>query len=176
MRRSPGPRGPLAVASLADGAALALHAVAVVFVVFVVLFGGARPAACASRDRRFFNARLGLGLEAPGGWTLSLHTGYAEILCVLLHPDGSRISLAEASTKAADARGLAEESRRGIEAQHFTIARIAAGPRGGVLLEARDGSRAELRQLYLVRPAGGGKAQGVVLTLSTRPETLTPRP
>jgi hypothetical protein len=132
-----------------------------------------QAASGASRERRFFSARLGVGVDAPTGWTLSLHTGYPEILCVILHPDGSRISLSAAVTKAADAKALAEESRRGLEAQHLSITRVGPGPRGGVLLEARGAGRpTELRQLYIVRPVGGGKSQGVVLTLSTRTELL----
>jgi hypothetical protein len=130
-------------------------------------------AAAAPRDRRFFNAKQGVGVDAPPGWALSEQTGYPEILVVLLHPDGSRISLSAALTKAADAKALAEQSRRGLEAQHLAIASVAAGPRGGVLLEARGGARAaRLRQLYLVRAVGAGKSQGIVVTLSTRAETL----
>ncbi len=140
----------------------------------VVVLLCARGATGAARERRFFSARHGVGIEAPAGWTLSLHTGYPEILCVLLHPDGSRISLSVAPTKAADAKALAEQSRRGLEAQHLAVSRIVAGPRGGVLVDAHGaaGRDAELRQLYIVRPAGGGKSQGVVLTLSTHAETL----
>jgi hypothetical protein len=147
----------------------------VAFVLFVLLAGGgARVASGASRDRHFFSARQGVGLEAPMGWTLSLHTGYPEILCVLLHPDGSRISLSVAPTKAADGQALAEQSRRGLEAQHLAVSRIVAGPRGGVLVDAHGTTHgAALRQLYLARPAGAGKTQGIVLTLSTRTETLT---
>jgi hypothetical protein len=147
-------------------AALVLTAVAVVV--------AARTATGASRERRFFSARQGVGVEAPLGWTLSLHTGYPEILCVLLHPDGSRISLSAAPTKLADAKALVEQSRPGLEAQHLTIGRVAQGPRGGLLLEAQGagGKDAALRQLYIVRPGGAGKLQGVVLTLSTRAATL----
>jgi hypothetical protein len=150
-------------------------ALAVVVTVVVVLAGGgARFVSGASRDRRFFSARQGVGLEAPTGWALSLHTGYPEILCVLLHPDGSRISLSVAPTKASDGRALAEQSRRGLEAQHLAVSRIVAGPRGGVLVDAHGTTThgTELRQLYLARPAGAGKIQGIVLTLSTRTETL----
>lgn len=92
---------------------------------------------------------------------------------MLLHPDGSRISLSATLTKAADGRALAEQSRRGLEAQHLAIASVAAGPHGGVLLEARgEAHDTRLRQLYLVRAAGTGKSQGIVVTLSTRAETL----
>jgi hypothetical protein len=149
---------------LARSAALALCALAVLL--------DARPAASASRERRFFSARQGVGIEAPSGWTLSLHTGYPEILCVLLHPDGSRVSLSAAPTKAPDAKALAEQSRKGLEAQHLAVAKVADGPRGGVLVEARGPKEVELRQLYLVRPAGPGKYQGVVVTLSTHAATL----
>ena len=136
-----------------------------------VLVGSA--AGAATLERRFFSARLGVGVEAPVGWTLSLHTGYPEILVVLRHPDGSRISLSAASTTAADAHALVEQSRRGLEAQHLAITRVAAGPRGGLLVDTRSvGRAAELRQYYLVRAAGAGKRQGVVLTLTTRTETL----
>ena len=90
---------------------------------------GTLAAMGASRERRFFSARQGVGVEAPLGWTLSLHTGYPEILCVLLHPDGSRISLSASATKAADAKALAAALRRGLEAQHLTITRVADGPR-----------------------------------------------
>ena len=139
----------------------------------VALFAIARDAAGGSRERRFFSAREGVGIDAPGGWTLSLHTGYPEILCVLLHPDGSRISVSAALTKAADAKALAEQSRKGLEAQHLVIAKVVDGPRGGVLLEARGaGKDTELRQLYLVRGAGAGKRQGIVVTLSTHAATI----
>jgi hypothetical protein len=135
---------------------------------------GTLAAMGASRERRFFSARQGVGVEAPLGWTLSLHTGYPEILCVLLHPDGSRISLSAAPTKVVSAQALVEQSRRGLEAQHLAIARVGDGPRGGMLLEAHGagGKDAALRQLYIVRPAGAGKLQGVVLTLTTRAATL----
>jgi hypothetical protein len=146
--------------------------VLVVFAAFALI--GTRAATGASRERRFFSARQGVGVEAPLGWALSLHTGYPEILCVLLHPDGSRISLSAAPTKVANAQALAEQSRRGLEAQHLSIARVGQGPRGGVLLEAQGtgGRDAALRQLYVVRPAGAGKLQGVVVTLTTRAATL----
>jgi hypothetical protein len=165
MCRPPRLRGTLAL-----GALVALGSLGAAV---VVPLWGARALADASRERRFFSARQGVGVEAPMGWTLSLHTGYPEILCVLLHPDGSRISLSAALTKVADARALAEQSRRGLEAQHLAITRLGPGPRGGVLVEAHGAARAaELRQLYLVRPMGVGKSQAVVLTLSTRSETL----
>jgi hypothetical protein len=124
----------------------------------------------ANKERRYFNARLGVGLEAPTGWSLSLHTGYGNVLATLLHPGGSRISLAVDRTKAKDAAALAADSRPGLAAQGMTVDRVAPGPRGGVLLEARLARRSQaLRQLYVVRDldAARGDRQAVVLTLST---------
>lgn len=150
---------------------IALPVVATLALALVALDWGA--AGAASRDRRFFSARHGVGVEAPTGWALSQHTGYPEIIVVLLHPDGSRISVSVAPTKAADARQLAEESRKGLEAQHLVIGRVGPGPHGGVLVDAKNAARAsELRQLYFVRPIGGGKRQAVVLTLVARSDAL----
>ncbi|HVV52329.1 MAG TPA: hypothetical protein VHO06_21860 [Polyangia bacterium] len=133
--------------------------------------------ATANRDRRFFSARAGVGLEAPPGWNLSLHTGYPTVLCLLIHPGGSRISLAvDAAVTAADAAALAAESRPGLAAQGIEVTGVAPGPRGGVLLEARFPRRNQaLRQLYLVRAVEGGAPparQAVVLTLTTTPADL----
>jgi hypothetical protein len=130
-------------------------------------------ATAALRERRFFSARHGVGIEAPTGWTLSQHTGYPDILVLLLHPDGSRISLSVAPTAAADARALVEQSRRGLEAQRLAITHVTGGPRAGALVDARNAARgSQLRQLYVVRPVGGGKRQAVVLTLVARAETF----
>src|SRR5436309_1498840 len=49
--------------------------------------------AIGPRDRHFSRARHGIGVEAPAGWTLSQHTGFGDTVVLLLHPDGSRISL-----------------------------------------------------------------------------------
>jgi hypothetical protein len=130
-------------------------------------------AAASPRLGRFFSARHGVGVETPIGWTLSQHTGYPDIIAVLLHPDGSRISISAAPTTTSDASALAQQSRRGLEAQHLAITRVGPGPRGGVQLEARNPARAsELRQLYLVRPVRAGKRQAVVLTLTARADAL----
>jgi hypothetical protein len=130
-------------------------------------------ATASPRDRRFFSARHGVGIEAPTGWALSQHTGYPDIIVVLLHPDGSRISISVAPTKAADSRALADQSRRGLEAQHLTITHMTAGPRAGVLLDARNPARgSQMRQLYIARALGGAKRQAVVLTLIARAETF----
>ena len=73
--------------------------------------------AASSKERRFFSARHGVGLEAPPGWTLSQHTGYPTVLVALVHPGGSRISLAVDQTTVKDAAALVEQSKPGLVAQ-----------------------------------------------------------
>jgi hypothetical protein len=150
---------------------IALLALAIAGASFVALVAGLADA--APRDRRFFSARHGVGVDAPPGWTISQHTGYPSILVLLLHPNGSRISISAAPTTAADARALADQNRRALEAQHLTIGKVGPGPRGGVLIEARGGPHPdEMRQVYLVRPLPDGTRQAVVITLVTRADTL----
>jgi hypothetical protein len=124
---------------------------------------------------RFVNARAGLGLETPPGWALSRHTGYPNVLCILIHPGGSRISLAADRATAQDAAALVDENRPGLAAQGLTVDRVSPGPLGGLLLDARAPRRNQsLRQLYLVRalPGGPDPRQAIVLTLTTTPEQL----
>jgi hypothetical protein len=132
--------------------------------------------ATSNRERRFYSARAGVGLEAPPGWSLSAHTGYLNILCLLVHPSGSRISLAvDAAVTAQDAAALAEQSRLGLAAQGIAITGVAPGPRGGVIVDAYVARRNQaLRQLYLVRAVEGNPAwrQAIVLTLTTTPADL----
>ena len=137
--------------------------------------GAGAAADTGNKERRFASAREGIAVEAPPGWSLSLHTGYANMLCTLLHPSGSRISLAADRTAVKDAAALAAESRPGLLAQGLTIERVAPGPRNGVLLEARAPRRGQaIRQLYLVReletPRGG--RQAIVLTLTAPADQL----
>jgi hypothetical protein len=123
----------------------------------------------SSRERRFFSARHGIGVEAPPGWTLSQHTGYPTVLVALVHPGGGRISLAVDKTTVKDAAALVEQSRPGLTAQGLTVERVGAGPHSGVQLEARAAKRNQaLRQLYIVRTfdAGPDGKQAVVVTLA----------
>jgi hypothetical protein len=132
--------------------------------------------ATSNRERRFYSARAGVGLEAPPGWTVSAHTGYSNILCLLVHPSGSRISLAvDASLTAQNAAALAEQSRAGLVAQGIEITGVAPGPRGSTVVDARVTRRNQaLRQLYLLRAIEGnpGWRQAIVLTLTTTPADL----
>src|SRR5262249_38045482 len=85
----------------------------------------------SSKERRFFSARHGVGVDAPPGWTLSLHTGYPTVLVALVHPGGSRISLAVDRTAVKDAAALVEQSRPGLVAQGLTIDRVSPGAHNG---------------------------------------------
>src|SRR5580765_8502387 len=93
-----------------------LAAAAVAIAVAATAF--AQPARTgAGKDRRFFSARHGVGVEAPPGWTLSLHTGYPTVLVALVHPGGSRISIAVDQTTLKDAAALVDQSKPGLAAQ-----------------------------------------------------------
>jgi len=123
----------------------------------------------SSKERRYFSARQGVGIEAPPGWTLSQHTGYPSVLVALVHPGGSRISLAVDKTTVSDAAALVEQSKPGLAAQGLTVERVYPGPRGGIQIDARAERRNQaLRQLYIVRDIDGGRdgKQAIVLTLA----------
>jgi hypothetical protein len=128
----------------------------------------AAPARAAGpTERRFVSARNGITVEAPTGWTLSTHTGFPNILVLLLHPDGSRISIAVSETQAKDAREVAEPNRRVLERQTGSAVTARAGARNGVELDGQAASRSEaIVQLYLVRAlAPEGPRQAIVVSL-----------
>jgi hypothetical protein len=139
---------------------------------FVLAGAGTNVAEAAPHERRFFSARHGVGVDAPTSWTISQHTGYPSILVLLLHPNGSRISVSAAPTTAADARALAEQNRRALEIQRLAITKVSPGPRGGVQVEARNAHGDELRQLYIVRALPNNTRQAVVITLVAKTDTL----
>ena len=118
-------------------------------------------------ERRFVSARNGISVEAPPGWTLSTHTGFPNILVLLLHPDGSRISIAVSETQAKDAREVAEPNRRALEKQTGSAVTARAGARNGVELDGQACGRSEaIVQLYLVRAlAPEGPRQAIVVSL-----------
>jgi hypothetical protein len=130
--------------------------------------------ALSPKDRRFVSARHGLSVEAPPGWTLSTHTGFPTILVLLLHPDGSRISLAASDTTASDARALLESNRKALEQQNLRVLAIRAGARDGVQVEAETDDRTEaIVQLYIVRALAPDRPrQAVVVSLVSSPATL----
>ena len=147
-------------------------------ILIVLVAAGALLAAAArwssgagqNKERHFFSARAGVGAEAPVGWTLSLHTGYGNVLCTFLHPGGSRISLAADRTAAKDAAALVAESRPGLAAQGIAFDHGSPAPRGGVMVDARLTRRNQaIRQYSLVRDvdAARGARQAEILTRST---------
>jgi hypothetical protein len=136
-------------------------------------------AATAPKDRRYVNARNGISVEAPTGWALSTHTGFPSILVLLIHPDGSRISIAVSESQAASPHDLAESNRKGLEAQALKIIGVRAGARDGVEVEAQSAARAEsVIQLYLLRETTArGPRQAIVITMVTpTPSLVVHRP
>jgi hypothetical protein len=119
-------------------------------------------------DRRLTNARAGIAIEAPAGWTLSQHTGYSDTLVVLVHPDGSRISVSAAATSARTAEDLYNQNRPGLIAQSLAPTVTASGsgaPRGSLVVDLGGPGRPDrVRQVYLVREVPSGR-QAIVLTL-----------
>jgi hypothetical protein len=166
---------PYTVREMKAAGTIAAFTVAV-FVALALSIAARSDGATSNRERRFYSARAGVGVEAPPGWSLSAHTGYLNILCLLVHPSGSRISLAvDAAGTVKDAAALAEQSRAGLVAQGIEITGAAPGPRGGVVVDARIARRNQaLRQLYLVRTVEGNPAwrQAIVLTLTTTSSDL----
>jgi hypothetical protein len=123
----------------------------------------------SNKERRYFSARQGVGIEAPPGWSLSQHTGYPSVLVALVHPGGSRISLAVDKTAMKDAAALVAQSKPGLAAQGLTVERVYPGPHAGMQVDARAERRNQaLRQLYIVRDidAGPDGKQAIVLTLA----------
>jgi hypothetical protein len=155
--------------------ALAGCATAAALIAIGTSAAGDPTAIATGREGRFLSARAGVGVETPPGWSLSLHTGYPMVLCILIHPGGSRISVAADHTPDKDAAALVEESRPGLAAQGLAIDRVSPGPLGGLWLDARAPRRNQsLRQLYLVRNLAGSPdpRQAIILTLTTTPEEL----
>ena len=161
---------------LAMRTARALAGCATTAVLIATAWANADPTrTAAGPEGRFLSTRTGVALEAPRGWTLSLHTGYPNVLCILIHPGGSRISIAADRATATDAAALVDENRPGLAAQGLAVDRISPGPLGGLLLDARAPRRNQsLRQLYLVRDLKGGPdpRQAVIVTLTTTPDQL----
>jgi hypothetical protein len=127
--------------------------------------------AVGPRDRRLTNLAAGISVEAPAGWTLSQHTGYRDTIVLLLHPDGSRISVTAAATPMRTAADLVRQNIPGLSASGLRVVSSLPGPRGSVTVDlgpGSDSSRGQrLRQSYLVRETPGGW-QAIVLTLVCR--------
>jgi hypothetical protein len=128
-------------------------------------------AAVGPRDRRLTNLAAGIAVEAPAGWTLSQHTGYRDTVVLLLHPDGSRISVTAAMTPARTAAELFRQNLPGLSASGMRVLASVLGARGALIVDlgptAASDRNERLRQSYLVREVPGGW-QAIVLTLVCR--------
>jgi hypothetical protein len=152
-----------------------LAAVAFAVVSLSVVAGIVQPifsVKAAGKERRFTSTKYGLTVDAPSSWTLSLHTGYPNILAVLLHPSGSRISIAASETSARAARDLAEQNRPGLEAQGLSVLSVADAAHQGILVDAQSHTDDRVRQYYLVR-ATDKTRQAVIVTLTTKKDLLS---
>jgi hypothetical protein len=133
--------------------------------IFVLLVPRQRLNALGPNDRRLTSSRTGVSVEAPGGWTLSQHTGYADTMVLFIHPDGSRISVTAAPTEVATPDALLLQNRPGLIAQGLVPAPAVPGIRGSLAVDLGATGRSEkLRQLYLVRDVPLGH-QAIILTL-----------
>jgi len=132
------------------------------------LAGPDEASAVGPHDRHLTSLRHGLAIEAPAGWTLSQHTGYGDTVVLLLHPDGSRISVSAAPTSAPDPATLFDQNRKGLLAQKLSPSTPQRGARGFLSVDIAAPDRPDrLRQLYFVRSTGLGK-QAIILTLIAR--------
>lgn len=131
--------------------------------------------AVGPNDRRLSSGRTGITVEAPAGWSLSQRTGYSDTVVLLLHPDGSRISISSASTSVRQADQLYQQNRPGLIAQGLTPTVVGTGARGSLTVDLSATGRPDrLRQLYLVRNVPRGQ-QAIVLTLATTTKAFEAR-
>jgi hypothetical protein len=152
--------------------------IAALLALVVTSFSRPPLAAIGPRDRRLTNLAVGIAVEAPAGWTLSQHTGYRDTIVLLLHPDGSRISVTAALTPARTAAELLSKNVPGLNASGMRVLTSVAGARGTLMVDlaatATSDRKERLRQSYLVREVPGG-SQAIVLTLVCREEVFAAR-
>jgi hypothetical protein len=100
-------------------------------ITLTVAAGGALPARgepSSPRPRHLSDARWGIGIDTPPGWSVSQRTGFAETIFLLLFPDGSRISLSAEKTAAHSTSDVLETNRRALARQGFGGIATATGP------------------------------------------------
>lgn len=105
------------------------------------------------RERRLHKGSPGLSAEAPDGWGFSTQTGYPAIVFLLVHPDGSKLSVSLSKTHASTGAMFADQNRAALRASRFQFLAEADGPRNGRVFDLRPAGTDQLvRQLYFVRP------------------------
>ena len=110
------------------------------------------------RERRLHKAGLGLSVEAPPGWGFSTQTGYPAVAFLLLHPDGSRLSLSVTKTHASSSAAFVEENVPALRLAHFVVVRASDTTNGARLLELKPEKGSSLvKQIYAVRRSEEGK-------------------
>jgi hypothetical protein len=173
--------------------------VVLMMVTLTVAALGALPARgepSSPRPRHLSDARWGIGIDTPPGWSVSQRTGFAETVFLLLFPDGSRISLSAEKTAAHSSSEVLETNRRALVRQGFGGISTATGPGDWRTLDFEvpedDGKQPQhdkpktdkadklredhrdppdhldrVRQLYLVRPGSpAGPAAGTSVVLT----------
>ena len=145
-----------------------------IFGVSLAVLVSGPSAAVNAHARRANNAQLGISVEVPSGWVLSQRTGYSEMIFLLTHPDGSRISLSAQKALGAKASDILAQNKAGLAKQGFTE-NAAPRERGEWLVLDMDapGNEKRLRQFYLLRKTAGA-AQALVLTLVSPAKFFTP--
>jgi hypothetical protein len=127
---------------------------------------GARPARSQpgpSRPRHLSDARWGIGIDTPPGWSVSQRTGFAETIFLLLFPDGSRISLSAEKTAAHSTSEVLETNRRALARQGFGGISTATGP-------------GDWRTLDFEVPEAGGKHPQPDKPKPDKPQPDKPKP
>lgn len=111
----------------------------------------AEAQAAVLRERRLHKASLGIAAEAPAGWGFTTQTGYPAIVFLLLHPDGSKLSVSLVKTGAENADSFATENKTALRASRFTIVRESATSQRGRLIEVKPSTGGVvIKQLYAV--------------------------
>jgi hypothetical protein len=138
------------------------------------------------RPRHLSDARWGVAVDLPAGWSVSQRTGYAETVFLLVFPDGSRISLSAEKTSARTAGEILERNRRALAQQGFLGLATLDGPGAWRTLDFEVPGKGDkgdkndkndrpekVRQLYLVRPGStAGSAISVIVTLTAPTRTF----
>src|SRR5262249_22561953 len=124
----------------------------------------------APSERTVTNEHYNVRIDAPAGWTVLKQVAYPNVIAVMSHRDGGRLTLAAERARSAEtAQSLAERNRASMEKKGMRVRRLA--PLGGndaALVEASTADGALLmRQVYFVRGLWGFS-----LTLAAPPSKI----